>query len=126
MDALVAGVGTGGTITGVSQWIKPKKDTFEAVAVEPAVSPVLSGGSPAPTKIQGIGAGFVPEVLETGLLDRLAGIEPGTPEHVRLTHEIKRLTLPGEMGDVFKVTALTRSFAHPLTGFATLDHRRRL
>jgi cysteine synthase A len=70
-DALVAGVGTGGTITGIAQWIKPRKPSFRVVAVEPAVSPVLSGGTPGPTRIQGIGAGFVPEVLETDLLDRV-------------------------------------------------------
>jgi cysteine synthase A len=74
VDALVAGVGTGGTITGVAQWIKPRKPAFEAVAVEPAVSPVLSGGAPAPTKIQGIGAGFVPAVLDTALLDQIVTV----------------------------------------------------
>jgi len=69
VDALVAGVGTGGTITGVARYIKPKKPSFKAIAVEPIDSPVLSGGSPGPHKIQGIGAGFVPEVLETSALD---------------------------------------------------------
>ena len=68
-DALVAGVGTGGTLTGVAQFIKPRKPGFEAIAVEPSASPVLSGGSPGPTRIQGIGAGFVPEVLDRSLLD---------------------------------------------------------
>ena len=69
IDAIVTGVGTGGTITGVAQVIKKKKPSFEAFAVEPEASPVLSGGSPGPHKIQGIGAGFVPEVLETEILD---------------------------------------------------------
>jgi len=69
VDALVAGVGTGGTLTGCAQVLKAKKPSFQAVAVEPEASPVLSGGSPGPHKIQGIGAGFVPEVLETDLLD---------------------------------------------------------
>jgi len=69
VDALVAGVGTGGTITGVARYIKPKKPSFKAIAVEPLDSPVLSGGSPGPHKIQGIGPGFVPEVLETDNLD---------------------------------------------------------
>jgi cysteine synthase A len=69
VDALVAGVGTGGTITGVARFIKPKKPSFKAIAVEPIDSPVLSGGSPGPHRIQGIGPGFVPEVLETDNLD---------------------------------------------------------
>jgi cysteine synthase A len=69
IDALIAGVGTGGTITGVSQVIKPKKPTFQAIAVEPEASPVIAGGAPGPHKIQGIGAGFIPDVLDTKLLD---------------------------------------------------------
>ncbi|MGD8364074.1 MAG: cysteine synthase A [Desulfobacterales bacterium] len=69
VDFLVAGVGTGGTITGISQVIKPRKPSFKAVAVEPTGSPVLSGGQKGPHKIQGIGAGFVPEVLDRSLLD---------------------------------------------------------
>jgi len=71
VDMLVAGVGTGGTITGISQGIKARKPSFRAIAVEPAGSPVLSGGSPGPHKIQGIGAGFVPEVLDTSLIDEV-------------------------------------------------------
>jgi cysteine synthase A len=71
VDILVAGVGTGGTITGVAEVIKAKKATFRAVAVEPDASPVLSGGKPGPHGIQGIGAGFVPEVLRRDLLDEI-------------------------------------------------------
>lgn len=71
VDILVSGVGTGGTLTGVSQVIKKKKPEFTAVAVEPAESPVLSGGSPAPHRIQGIGAGFVPAVLKMELVDEI-------------------------------------------------------
>jgi cysteine synthase A len=71
VDALVSGVGTGGTLTGCAQVIKPKKPSFQVVAVEPEASPVLSGGSPGPHKIQGIGAGFVPQVLETDLIDEI-------------------------------------------------------
>ena len=69
IDALVAGVGTGGTITGVERYIKPKKADFRAIAVEPEDSPILSGGAPGPHRIQGIGPGFVPDVLETSILD---------------------------------------------------------
>ncbi len=71
VDVLVAGVGTGGTITGVAQVMKARKPSFRAVAVEPAESPVLSGGSPAPHRIQGIGAGFIPEVLDTTVIDEI-------------------------------------------------------
>jgi len=69
VDALIAGVGTGGTITGVAQVLKERKPSFKAIAVEPEDSPILSGGSPGPHKIQGIGPGFVPDVLETENLD---------------------------------------------------------
>ena len=71
VDILVAGVGTGGTITGIAQYIKPLKPQFKAVAVEPAASPVLSGGQKGPHKIQGIGAGFKPDVLELDLVDEI-------------------------------------------------------
>ena len=71
VDILVSGVGTGGTITGVCQYIKPKKASFRAVAVEPADSPVLSGGQPSPHKIQGIGAGFVPDILRLAYIDEV-------------------------------------------------------
>jgi len=71
VDILVAGVGTGGTITGVSEVIKARKPSFKAVAVEPYDSPVLSGGQPGPHKIQGIGAGFVPDVLNTRIIDEI-------------------------------------------------------
>jgi cysteine synthase A len=71
VDIVVAGVGTGGTITGIAEVIKPRKPGFQAIAVEPAASPVLSGGKPGPHKIQGIGAGFVPDVLRVDLLDEI-------------------------------------------------------
>ena len=71
VDFLVSGIGTGGTLTGVSQYIKPRKTSFKAIAVEPADSPVLSGGKPAPHKIQGIGAGFVPSILRTDFIDEI-------------------------------------------------------
>jgi len=71
VDILVAGVGTGGTITGVTEVIKKRKPVFKAIAVEPRDSPVLSGGKPGPHKIQGIGAGFVPDILQRDLIDEI-------------------------------------------------------
>ena len=78
IDALVAGVGTGGTITGVAEVLKQRRPEFRAVAVEPAASPVLSGGSPGPHKIQGIGAGFIPDVLDTELVDEILTVDNDT------------------------------------------------
>ncbi len=73
-DILVAGVGTGGTITGISQGIKARKPSFKSIAVEPAGSPVISGGPKGPHKIQGIGAGFIPEVLDRSILDDIVTV----------------------------------------------------
>jgi cysteine synthase len=74
VDIFISGVGTGGTITGVSEVIKSRKPSFKAVAVEPADSPILSGGQPGPHKIQGIGAGFVPDVLNTNIIDDIVTV----------------------------------------------------
>ncbi|HEY51779.1 MAG TPA: cysteine synthase A [Dehalococcoidia bacterium] len=75
VDILVAGVGTGGTITGIAEVLKAKKTNFQAIAVEPADSPVLSGGKAGPHRIQGIGAGFVPDVLKTDLIDEIIKVK---------------------------------------------------
>ncbi|AJI52331.1 cysteine synthase A [Francisella philomiragia] len=74
VDILVAGVGTGGTITGVAEVLKHKKSSFKAVAVEPVSSPILSGGKSGPHKIQGIGAGFIPEILNTSIIDDIVTV----------------------------------------------------
>lgn len=75
VDILVAGVGTGGTITGTGNYLKDRKPSIKVVAVEPASSPVLSGGNPGPHGLQGIGAGFVPEILDTEIYDEIAKVE---------------------------------------------------
>ena len=74
VDFLISGVGTGGTITGVAEVIKPRRPSFQIVAVEPTSSPVLSGGRPGPHKIQGIGAGFIPQVLKVELIDEVIAV----------------------------------------------------
>ena len=74
VDILISGIGTGGTLTGVCQYIKPKKPSFKAIAVEPTESPVLSGGQPSPHKIQGIGAGFVPSILRKDYIDEIVQV----------------------------------------------------
>ena len=82
VDILVSGVGTGGTITGVAEVIRSKKPSFQAIAVEPTDSPVLSGGQPGPHKIQGIGAGFVPAVLRLDLVDEVVQVQANDSEEM--------------------------------------------
>jgi cysteine synthase A len=89
VDAVVAGVGTGGTISGVGQVLKPRKPSLRIIAVEPEDSPVLSGGQPGPHKIQGIGAGFVPDVLDRSVLDEI--ITVGNQTAFDTAREVARL-----------------------------------
>jgi len=89
VDAIVAGVGTGGTITGVGQVLKARKPSIHVVAVEPSASPVLSGGAPGPHRIQGIGAGFVPEILDTAIYDEV--IQVSNEEAVEFARRVARL-----------------------------------
>ena len=88
IDILVAGVGTGGTLTGTAEVLKARKPGLQAVAVEPAASPVISGGAPGPHAIQGIGAGFIPDVLNTEIIDEIVTI--GNEEAVRTAKELIR------------------------------------
>lgn len=89
IDVLISGVGTGGTITGVSEVLKQRKPSFYTVAVEPAASPVLSGGVPGPHKIQGIGAGFVPGILNTGIIDSIVQVKD--EDAIKTAREVARL-----------------------------------
>ncbi|MCB1652121.1 MAG: cysteine synthase A [Alphaproteobacteria bacterium] len=94
VDILVAGVGTGGTLTGISQVLKAKKPGFMTYAVEPAESPVIAGGDPSPHKIQGIGAGFIPEILDTKLIDQ--AIPVSSAKAIETAREVARLEgIPG-------------------------------
>jgi cysteine synthase A len=127
IDAFVAGVGTGGTITGVGQVIKPRLPTMKVIAVEPEDSPVLSGGQPGPHKIQGIGAGFVPEVLDRSVIDevvtvgnqtafetsrlaaRLEGIPGGISTGANIAAALEVASRPGFRGK--RIVTVAPSFA---------------
>jgi cysteine synthase A len=106
VDFLVSGVGTGGTITGVAEYIKPKKPSFKAIAVEPADSPVLSGGKPAPHKIQGIGAGFVPSILRRDLVDEVITVSNDDSIHMARRLPLEEGLLVGISSGAAVVAAL--------------------
>jgi cysteine synthase A len=94
VDAIISGVGTGGTLTGIAQALKPRRPTLKMIAVEPAASPVLSGGKPAPHPIQGIGAGFVPEILDTKAIDEV--IQVTNEETMAMSRRLARTEgIPG-------------------------------
>lgn len=86
VDILISGVGTGGTLTGVSEFIKPKKPSFKVVAVEPVESAVLSGGAPSSHKIQGLGAGFIPKILRTDLIDEV--VQVSSPDAITMARRL--------------------------------------
>ena len=104
VDVVVSGVGTGGTLTGCGQVLKARKPSVRMVAVEPAASPVLSGGSPAPHPIQGIGAGFVPEILDRSMVDEV--VQVGNDEAFDTAHRLARLEgIPGGISSGAAVAA---------------------
>jgi cysteine synthase A len=106
VDILISGVGTGGTITGICEYIKPKKPSFKAVAVEPADSPVLSGGKPSPHKIQGIGAGFVPSILRRDFIDEVVTVTNDDAIHMARRLPLEEGLLVGISSGAAVVAAL--------------------
>ena len=112
LDIFVSGIGTGGTITGVGQVLKPRLPHLKIVAVEPEASPILSGGAPGPHKIQGIGAGFVPEILDTKIYDEV--ITVSNDESFAIARETARLEgLPGGISTGAALSAALRVGARP-------------
>ncbi|MFL5287992.1 MAG: cysteine synthase A [Rhodopila sp.] len=112
VDALISGVGTGGTLTGVARALKPRRPGLKFFAVEPEASPVLSGGSPAPHPIQGIGAGFVPEVLDTEAYDEV--IKVSNEETLAWSHKLARSEgIPGGISSGAAVAAASKVAKRP-------------
>ena len=112
VDALVSGVGTGGTLTGVAQVIKPRRPSFKIFAVEPAASPVISGGKPGPHPLQGIGAGFIPEVLDTHQIDEV--IQVSNDESFAAARRLARTEgIPGGISSGAALSATLRVAKRP-------------
>jgi cysteine synthase A len=112
LDIFISGVGTGGTITGVGQVLKPRLPQLKIIAVEPAASPVLSGGAPGPHKIQGIGGGFVPEILDTSVYDEVVTVT--NEESFEIAREAAKLEgLPGGISSGAALSAALRVGARP-------------
>jgi len=112
VDAIVSGIGTGGTLTGCAEVLKPRRPGLRMIAVEPEASPVLSGGKPGPHPIQGIGAGFVPEVLETELIDEI--VEVGNDESFAMARRLARTEgIPGGISSGAAVAATLRIARRP-------------
>jgi cysteine synthase len=112
LDAFVAGVGTGGTITGVGQILKPRLPSLRIIAVEPEDSPVLSGGQPGPHKIQGIGAGFVPDVLDRSVIDEVVTV--GNQTAFETARQLSKLEgIPGGISTGANVAAALEVAARP-------------
>lgn len=112
VDVIVAGIGTGGTLTGCGQVLKPRKEALRMVAVEPEASPVLSGGQPSPHPLQGIGAGFVPDILDTDLIDEV--VKVGNEESFAMARRLARLEgIPGGISSGSAVAAALRVAKRP-------------
>lgn len=112
LDIFVSGIGTGGTITGVGQVLKPRLPNLKIVAVEPEASPILSGGAPGPHKIQGIGAGFVPDILDTKIYDEVVTVS--NDEAFAISREAARIEgLPGGISTGAALAAALRIGARP-------------
>ena len=112
LDFFVAGIGTGGTITGVGQVLKPRLPSLKIVAVEPEASPILSGGQPGPHKLQGIGAGFIPEILDTKIYDEVVTVS-NEDSFARARETAKLEGLPGGISTGAALTAALRVGARP-------------